>query len=193
MAKININFDAKSIKEAIQQVQTIKKKMQDEVPGKFINKCLEWVMNRANQYLSSISMDSEIISDIQGKWIIEKVSNNAMRLVNTSDKAVYVEFGVGRVGERNSHPQANIEGYQYDMPSKYKKADGSWAFDAQHKQYAIDLNEGYYVMYNKENSNRATVLTKGSPANLYLYNAGMDLVTSGAYKTIWQETLKETI
>lgn len=193
MAKINISLDAKSINNAIKQVESIKTKMATTIPSLFITKCLQWVMNRANEYLSTISMDGEVIADIQSNWTIERVTNNVKRLVNSSNKAVFVEFGVGRVGQISSHPQANIEGYQYNKPSEYKKSDGSWIFDAQHKQYAIDLKEGYYVMIGDENNGRAKVMTKGSPANLYLYNAGMDLISTGAYKILWQQALNETI
>lgn len=193
MAKININLDAKSINNAIRQVDNIKVKLATTIPSLFITKCLEWIMDRANQYLSGIPMDGEIIADIQSRWNIETISKNRKRLVNYSDKATFVEFGVGRVGQINAHPKASEEGYKYNIETKYKKSDGSWVFDAEHKQYAIDLNEGYYVMFGDDNNGRVKVLTKGSPANLYLYNAGMDLLSSGVYKTLWQQALKETI
>ena len=48
-------------------------------------------------------------------------------------------------------------------------------------------------MFGSGESNRAKVKTKGSPANLYLYNAGMDLVSTGAYKMLWAEALRETL
>ena len=192
MKTININFDVKSIKQAIKEIQAVKKKMQKEVPKLFISKCLVWVENRANNYLNGINMDGEVLSDIQSNWN-RKVVGNIGTLTNTSEKAVYVEFGVGRIAQRNPHPQANTENYEYNVQSNSKKPDGSWIFDAQHKQYAIDLQEGYYVMFKAENANRAKVKTKGSPANLYLYNAMMDLISSGAYKTLWQETLTELI
>ena len=193
MAKINISLDLKSLKKAIREVESIKKKMDTTIPSAFITKCLQWIMERANQYLLGIPMDGEVISDIQSQWNIENVSPNIKRLVNYSDKAVFVEFGVGKVGQNNAHPQADSEGYEYNKPSDYKKQDGRWIFDAQHKQYAIDLNEGYYVMFGGTSGNRAKVMTEGSPANLYLYNAGMDLLSSGVYKSLWEQTLKETI
>ena len=193
MATINIKLDVKSIKEASKQIQLVQSKLRGYFPTRFINKCLKWIENRANEYLSSIDMDGEVITDIQSSWRTEKISKNAKRLINESDKAVFVEFGVGKIGERNAHPQANEENYEYNIQTKYKQPDGTWIFDAEHKQYAIDLNEGYYVMFGSDKTNRAKVKTKGSPANLYLYNAGMDLVSTGAYKMLWAEALRETL
>ena len=121
MATININFDVKSIKNAIKQVETIKRKLQKEVPSLFIDKCLEWVRVRANEYLSNINMSGNITSDIQNSWYIETITSNAKRLVNTSDKAVYVEFGVGQVAQGNPHPNSNETNYEYNIQNGKKR------------------------------------------------------------------------
>lgn len=193
MSTIKINFDKKSIQNAIKQVNAVKKKLSSEVIEVFLKKCLNWVQNKANDYLLNVPMDYEVIGNIINSWEIKSISSNVMQLVNTSNKAVFVEFGVGSVGENNPHPQANDENYEYNVPSKYKHSNDTWFFEAYHKQYAIDLNQGYFSLYQRENSGKVGVVTKGSPANLYLYNASMDLISTGAYKTLWQESLKETI
>lgn len=190
--RINLSFDKKSIKNAIAELEKARKKLYNKMPSIFVQKCLEWVQNRANYYLSTIPMDTEVTSGIQSAWMIRKINKYASRLVNNNDKAVFVEFGVGRVGERNSHPLANTnegQNYQYDIKTKSKKEDGSWTFNSMHK--TIDLNEGYYIVFGSSKKNAPIVKTKGSPANLYLYNAGMDLVSTGAYKKIWEQVLKE--
>lgn len=193
MSTIKINFDLKSLKRAIKQVDEINRKFKKNICPTFIKKCLIWIKDRANTYLQNINMDGEIITDIQNSWSIEAISNNVMRLVNTSRKAVFVEFGVGVVGQQNSHPEANGQSYEYNKPSRFKHSDGRWYFNAQHKQYAIDLNEGYFAIYQRENSGKIVAVTKGSPANLYLYNSAMDLLSTGTHQTLWAETLKETI
>ena len=193
MATIKINLDVKSINNAIRQVEEIQRKLKDKVPSVFIDKALTWIKDRANYYLANIQMDGEVITNIQNAWSIERVTSNLKRLVNSSQKAVFVEFGVGSVGKESSHPQASKEGYEYNVQTKYKQADGTWVFDAKHKQYAIDLNEGYFSLFQKESNGRVTAITKGSPANLYLYNAGMDLLSSGAYQELWVQTLNEVI
>lgn len=193
MATIKINLDVKSINKAIKQVEEIQRKLKEQVPSLFIDKALTWIKDRANFYLSTLPMDSEITGDIQESWTIERVTNNLKRLVNSSRKAVFVEFGVGIVGQQQEHPQATKENYEYNIPTRYKHSDGKWVFSAKHKQYAIDLNEGYFQLLERENSGKIVAITKGSPANLYLYNAGMDLLNTGAYQQLWVETLNELL
>ena len=193
MAKIEINFDTKSIEKAINQIKQIKKKLYTEIKDLFLTKCLEWVRDRANFYLSNIPMDNDVITTIQGAWDIKNVTRNVKMLYNTSQPATFVEFGVGIVGQQHEHPEASKEGYEYNKPSRYKHSDGKWVFNSSHKEYAIDLNEGYFGVYQRENSGKTVVVTKGSPANLYLYNAGMDLLSSGEYHRLWKETLKEKL
>ena len=189
MKTININFDVKSINNAIKEVQKIQKTMQKEVPQTFILKCLDWVMNKANDYLNSFYMSSDIITDIQTRWE-KSVIGNVGTLTNTSDKAVYVEFGVGIVGQGNPHPNSSVSGYEYNVASGKKDASGKWRFKLDEEQ-GVDLNVGYYTTRNGGDGKLIT--TQGSPANLYLYNAMMDLISSGAYKTLWRATLAELI
>lgn len=189
MATIKINFDTKSIRQAIKDIENIKKKFQKEIPDLFVTKCLEWVRDRAtNFYLPNIRMSSKIIGDISTSWRIEKVSSTIKRLVNDSDKAVFVEFGVGIIGEKTPHPNAinNMPAYEYNVQTNKKDKYGRWRFRVNDNN-DIDLVEGNYEQ--EEN----LITTSGSPANLYLYNAAMDLISSGVYKTLWQETLKLTV
>ena len=188
MTKININFDVKSLKQAIKKVKTIRGKIQSETPSIFIDKCLNWVMNRANMYLSSLNMGGNVIADIQGGWHIETVAPNIKRLVNTSQKAVFVEFGVGKKAQTEPHPNANnnTPPYEYNVNSGKKDYQGRWRFRVS-EETDVDLIVGNY------DRDGDLILTSGSPATLYLYNASMDLISEGAYKKLWQETLKQTI
>lgn len=189
MKTINIDFDVKSIKNAIKEIKEVQKTMQKQVPQTFILKCLDWVMNKANDYLNSFYMSSDIITDIQTKWE-KSVVGNVGTLTNTSDKAVYVEFGVGLVGQGSPHPNSNVSGYEYNVASGKKDSSGRWRFKLDEEQ-GVDLNVGYYTARNSGDGKLIT--TQGSPANLYLYNAMMDLISGGAYRTLWQETLAELI
>lgn len=189
MAIININFDKKSIQSAIKQVKEIQTKMQKEVPNVFVNKCLVWVKNKANEYLSSLPMESLITSDIMARWEIT-ITNGIGRLVNTSDKAVYVEFGVGKVAQGNPHPNASLEGYEYNIQNGKKDYKNRWRFMVDENE-GIDLLMDYYE--EEPRKDKLLITTSGSPANLYLYNSAMDLISTSVYKTLWQETLKQTI
>ena len=188
MATIKINFDKESIREAIKEIQAIKKKFKDEIPNLYLSKCLEWVRDWANTYLLNLKLSHRIVGDIITEWSIERVNKKTMRLVNRSDKAVFIEFGVGHFGSLIPHPNAtnNNPEYRYNLKTGKKDKAGIWRFRV-NDENDIDLIEGNYW---KEDD---LVMTDGSPANLYLYNAAMDLVSTGAYKTIWQETLKLTV
>lgn len=186
MAKIKINFDKKSIQEAIKQLKDIKKKMQKDVPSLFVTRCLEWIRDRANEYLSNIDMSGAIISNIQSSWEIQPITNNSMKLVNSSNKAVFVEFGVGKVGQSQSHPNAGVENYEYNVESGKKDKYGRWRFRV-NESLGVDLVVGNYTQDGE------TITTMGSPSTLYLYNAGMDLMSTGVYKDIWNKVLNDTI
>lgn len=189
MAKIEINFDTKSIRNAINQVREIKKKMLTEIPDRFLTKCLEWVQDRANNvYLPSLNISSKVLGDIFAGWNIERVNESTKRLVNDSDNAVFIEFGVGVVGEQNPHPNAKDTNpnYEYNVDSGKKDKYNQWRFRV-NENGSIDLVDGYYTKQGD------LVTTTGSPANLYLYNAAMDLISTGGYEMLWKETLNEIL
>ena len=185
MAKIYINFDKKSISNAIKQIQQVKKTLQNETTTVFLTRCLNWIRTRANEYLDMFNIDQRTISDIKSNWEANVVGNVGT-LINKSYKAVFVEFGVGAIGATSPHPNAPHENYEYNVPSDKKDRDGKWRFKVD-EDYGVDLIAGYYS--KKEN----TITTSGSPSTLYLYNAMMDLISSGIYKTLWKEALKQTI
>lgn len=192
MATIKINFDKKSIQNAIKQVNAVKKKLSTKVVKVFLEKCVEWVKNRANENLDMLDIGGNIIAEIKNSWgKPDHIGENAIRLTNTTNKSVFVEFGVGLVGsfENFSHPNANntTPPYEYNKKSDYKDANGMWTFKVDDRE-DVDLDVKYYDI-----DKNGWVTTQGSPANLFLYNALMDLKSEMAYKTLWQESLKQTI
>ena len=190
--KLNINFDTKSLQRAMQEIRKIQWKLIKQIPNAFIERCLKWVKTRANSYLSYTPMSVEVTQDIKDSWHIE-IKNNVGKLTNDSNKAVFVEFGVGMVGQSHPHPKASEENYEYNVKTNYKHSDGKWVFNAEDKENGIDLNQGYFYIYQRENSGKVVALTKGSPSNMYLYNAMMDLLTTGIYKIIWKEVLDKEL
>lgn len=190
MKQIKINLNKISIQKAIEQLKLAKKNLKENAPSKFIMRCFDWVIDRANNYyLQGINMDARILEDISSKW--EKdVTGNTGILRNTSEKATFVEFGVGVVAENNPHPKAQDENYEYNVKSGKKDSYDQWRFRLNADE-PIDLNIDYYTA--DEEGEKTKVKTKGSPANLYLYNSIMDLISTGAYKIIWKQTLKSLL
>lgn len=185
--KININYDIKSIEKAIQLLEKFKRELKATIPRMFLDRCLDYIISRANEYLDNFIIGGEVASDIKNHWRKEQISHKKVRLVNDSNKAVFIEFGVGRVGAIAQHPNSEQTRYKYNVPSKYKDSAGQWAFKLDDKEN-LDLVVGYYK--EKEND---LIITKGSPANMFLYNAMMDLISSNKYKDIWVEVIKERL
>lgn len=173
--------------------------MQTELPRVFLEKCAKWIREEADNNLSRIPMDYEVISLIQKNWVTSPVVGNKITLSNVANYgagknvAVFVEFGVGSVGQSKAHEMADETNYEYNVPSRYKHSDGKWTFNAHHQQYAIDLNKGYYYIYQRENSGQITAVTKGSPANMFLFKAVKAFETSGIYQQLWEQACAEVI
>lgn len=197
MAKrINISFDSKSIENAIKQLETIKKKMQGEIPRKFLERCVYKIQDYANQNLdnASSSFDPAIINGIKSSWTPPIfVGDNLVRLENINDKAVFLEFGVGIIGEQNSHDNASATNYQYNVDSGKKTKNGYWRFRVDDGR-AIDLDINHYKRYDSgKDKSQQWVVTQGSPSLSYLFNAIMRMKEENQYKTIWNKVLEESL
>lgn len=192
MAKrININFDTKSIKEAIKEFQTIQKKMKSDIPEIFLNKCLDQIILLAENNLNATSLDRGIIANITGGWQ-RQVKGNSATLINNSDKAVFIEFGVGVVGQRSPHPKASEENYEYNKESASKMYGGAWRFKND-SWLGSDIMNEYVISYDMALGGDEYITTEGQPAQLYLYNALMDMQSQGHFKRIWNEVLDKNL
>lgn len=177
--KISVALNKKSIKNAIQALEKAKKQLEREMLDDFYKRCYEYFVGQANFHLLSSGVGDLVIAEIQSSWNYERTLNGA-KFTNNAEKAVYVEFGVGVVGQENQHTNANNLGnnYQYNMPSE-SKYDGkyhdknTWRFYANDKR-AVDLVDGFYEEWSTKNGD-IKVITKGSPAIMYAFNALEDL------------------
>jgi hypothetical protein len=148
------------------------------------------VQVRANEYLEQSDIGEAIKSEIKASWVINQTLNSAI-LTNTSEHAVYVEFGVGIVGESAEHPRANESGYQYNVPSDAKDNTGGWKFPLPEEEF-VDLPRDKYTVGGKKE--QKWVYTRGSKGCWYAYNALTDLATYPQnLKTIWKEVLVKNL
>lgn len=117
--KIKIDaFDTGTIQMAKKQLQKFKKKIQN-INTLFIKNSLEWIKNRANEYLDERVYAYPNSANIKASWDIQQVKAEiggeiCFQLINTNDKATYVEFGTGIVGMFDAHPIASEVNYEYD-------------------------------------------------------------------------------
>ena len=187
--KINIALNPQSIKSAINQLKAVKKIIPTMI-SEFLTECCKWIINRANEILGNVNIGVNVIDDIQSNWTYE-VTENSAKIVNSSGKAAFVEFGVGIVGQDDKHPWADLAGYEYNLESESKNSNGEWHFFRNADN--LDLPQGSYdtdwVTGKYESRNRMHIWSRGATGSMYLYNAFMDLQTTGAMKQIWDKVI----
>lgn len=195
--RLNIELDKSSVNRTIKQINKLKKKISNDLHKLYLRKCVEWIKEQANSNLNSSAIGSETKALIQSSWAISYLSENAIRLSNTAkyedgkNIAVFVEFGVGVVGEQSKHTLAEEANYEYNVPSTAKTKRGYWAKTLDGGENSMNIESGYY--YAKESESGFTFLTKGSPATMFLYKAWKSFETLGVYKTLWEEAKAEII
>lgn len=182
--KIEFGFDVKSINKAVKTLEKAKKDLQDKLVVDLLNGCCEWLIRRANENLEQVSIGGEIKSEIQANWQTSIIGNIA-KITNIYDKAVYVEFGVGIVGAKNEHPNANKTSYWYDLPTEYKNAEGGWHFDVD-DEAVLDLPKTAIITQDDNDDGSISIYTLGTQGALYAYNALVDLHDYGA-KEVWEQ------
>jgi hypothetical protein len=200
MKKITIELNRQSIKNAQKYLLNLKKqipKMQQE----FLIQVAHWVTEKANNYINLSDIGSLVKDQIKSGWEYEQTSNG-VKIINRTEKAVFVEFGVGIVGQTQSHPNASAEGYEYNMESPYKSADGSWSFWLNSNERDLPMSAfedfGTYDDHRK-GGKRMVVTTRGAKGVWYAYNAIVDAqmelakVNGGEIGEMWDKIVKRYI
>lgn len=174
---LNIKWNAKDLQKVSNKLEQVKKNVQTKTNRRFLELSLEWLHAKSVEYLEMNFPENELsslIAEISNSFEKE-ISGNMARLINNHKNAVYIEFGVGIVGQ-GTHPtssNAKIGGgnYEYNIPSKAK-------------EYAQEKT-------GQPNSWFYRGLTQGNRAAMYMYNAFMDF-QGGVYKTIYEQAFQET-
>ena len=185
MKKIEIGLSSQSVKKALREIRTIKKKLL-LIDREFILTSLEWIKETANSYLSFESKYSNT-TDIKDKWEIYKTVGafgEKYELRNTSPFSALVEFGTGSIGGRTPHELASLLNYQY--------GNQSWTFvrDLTSMDWVVDTS-----IYGKVDPNDDRYLFlkdfEGYEGKSYLYDAFFDYFHSGVYKRIYKSIYKK--
>lgn len=190
MKTYNLELSNKSISNLIREFNLIKSQLPQMIYD-FLNTCCSWIYEQAEMYIRNSDIGDNVKEEIIRGWqppIITQDASGAVAIFsNKHDQACFVEFGVGIVGSYLPHIRASQAGYKYNVPSPYKSASGQWVFKID-KEENLDLGVGYYKKVQNSRGDE-WIITKGSPAVMYAYNACVDLITFG-YKSIW-ETIKK--
>lgn len=195
--KINVSFNKKSIQNAIKQIKAVQKKVQTDLPRVYLQKCVESIKAIANRNIAMTNIGSEVKALIQTSWITTAVIGNKITLLNNAEYesgknlAVFVEFGVGRVGGSKPHAVANKANYQYNVWSMRKDPYERWTYTLEGGEDRMNIESGYYEGGDTEKG--FYFKTAGSPATMFLYNAWKEWQTTGLYKTLWEQTKTEVL
>lgn len=195
--KINIELNQKSIQEAKRQLLQVKKVL-PLMTRDFLEDVAMWVIDRANLHLNNSDIGENVKIDIRNGWVYN-FTPTGIQITNSTEKAVFVEFGVGIVGQGQAHPQALAEGYDYNVDSKYKdrKGTGTWVF----KSTLMDLDvpkDSVEFAYNAIGNDYA-IVTRGTKGVWYAYNAIVDAQmelakpNGGEIGALWDETKRKYI
>lgn len=170
--KINIELNQKSIKEAKRQLLQVKKVV-PLMTKDFLEDVAMWVIERANLHLNNSDIGENVKIDIRNGWVYN-FTPTGIQITNSTEKAVFVEFGVGMVGQGQAHPQASAEGYEYNVDSPAKDNDGSWHFFSNEADLDIPKSAIDWGVNGKGDSKRMSIYTRGTKGVWYAYNAIVD-------------------
>lgn len=188
--KIVVALNKSSIQNAIKELNGIKKiipKMQQE----FLQEVAHWLVKQADGYIDRSDIGELVKSEIKKSWDFES-SPNGIKIINSANVtktvnhkeqivpiAVLVEFGSGIVGQRDEHPNADANGYEYNVKTtpSLKNPDGSWSFWLNSEER--DLPMSAFVDFgtyddHREGGKRMVVTTFGAKGVWYAYNAIVD-------------------
>lgn len=172
---INFDLSDKGIQNAQKQINNMIAKIQSQVNTEFISLSLDWIKNRAIQYLNSSGLDIGMIQELQASFV-KKVFVRTGHLILDHEKGAYVEFGVGIEGGKNSYPNTFSKDlyWEYDVDSKFKSSDDrSWKFVLKSNE-PLDIKQDKISMVAIKNSGDIVYKTTGSQGILFMYNAIMD-------------------
>lgn len=180
---IKIGLNQKSIKETIKLLNEQKKKLEN-ANNEFLLLSCEWIKERANFYLSTAPIGEETKENIKNGWQTPEIIGNRAKMLNTSDKAVFVEFGVGVTGSKYPHDYYAFAGYEYNVPSRSKDQSGGWYFDVEPSRTNIPL-EDLEVIGNGVDG-KTVYYTHGTVGESFTFQALMDYENYGK-KQIWEQ------
>lgn len=199
--KIPVGYTEKAIDKAIKQVEEYRKRFQNLIPD-FFERCAEKIISLANDRLSTVQISPTILDGIRNGWQTKKLDDKHFVLENTSDKSVYIEFGVGQVGAENPHELAGKEGYEYNVSNTKSGKNTKWSnpYSGETQWYIsfrslddIDIADTYYEPLTEPKyarRSRKYIRTSGQPATMFAFNAVQDFMDNKMYEPIWKELIK---
>lgn len=192
--KIPVGYSKQSIDKAIKQVEEYQKRLKSIIPS-FLTLCAQRIVEIANQNLDrdggSLGIGNGIIAEIKTGWEIQPVEEKgkgySVSIRNNTDKATYIEFGVGQVGANEPHENAQKAGYGYDLNNHGNRG---WSFFIHTNDLRdIDIGKEYRDIEIARRSG-VEIITRGQPALMYAFNAIIDFKGNKEFLPIIENLLK---
>lgn len=173
--KKTISFDLseESIKNAQKELNNILKKMQKQVNMEFISMSLDWIKNRAIEYLYISGLNANMVGQLANSFI-KKIGVKSGSLILNDEKGTYIEFGVGIKGNEKGYPNdfAKIN-WEYNVPSEAKAEDGHWNFNLKSNE-PLDMLRSSVEEKQNAKTGKIYYKTYGQQGVYFMYNAIMD-------------------
>lgn len=184
--KLTIDLDSKSVQNAIRELYRAKYNVPKALDELLYLSC-ERIALLANQNLEWTEIGDLVKERIKASWDIS-AANGVATLTNLYEKAVYVEFGTGVVGEQNPHANARKAGYDYNVDSPYKDEQGRWVFYADYAELDMPMSALEDItVFRKDNASRMQIRTSGAPATMFVFNAIMRFKSENHAKELWEQ------
>ena len=194
--KIEVNLNNVSIKNAIKVLKQQKKWLKSVMMKELMISCVQRIIQFANENLAFTDIGENVKKSIASSWSYKALdrSYNTIIIRNSAEKAVYVEFGVGIVGEKYPHDKAKEVGYNYNTDTGSKSNDGSWTFFTNENDLDLPVDaliaHNWYNDYrgvNGSGGRRLLVTTKGAPATMFLFNAILRFINEDVARKEWEK------
>lgn len=184
--KLTIDLNSKSVQNAIRELYRARNNVSKALDELLYLSC-ERIALLANQNLEWAEIGDLVKERIKASWDIF-VANGVATLTNDYQKAVYVEFGTGVVGEQNPHANARKAGYDYNVDSPYKDEQGRWVFYADYEELDMPISALEDItVFRKDNASRMQIRTSGAPATMFVFNAIMRFKSENHAKELWEQ------
>lgn len=141
---------------------------QPKINERFFKNSMKWIQKNAKFILNStINTEYEHPTTEARKFHYVMKSDNSCLIVNDSNVAAYIEFGIGIKGAMNPHPLA----------------------ESKENQYKYDVNNHGEKGWNFMTIDGFIIHTQGYGTKSFIYRSLISYIESGAWLDIYKEAV----
>ena len=138
----NLDEVLKTLTNSINRVQRAVEEIPSNLKSDYLTSVPNLMGKNANDMVTQVDVDTsigDIVDSNVGEVVKESNKYIEMLFHNTNEKATYIEFGTGRVGEQSPHPNqqafqfnglSGMNSWEYYVDTKFKKTymgeEGWW-------------------------------------------------------------------